>query len=203
MKAPRATGVLLMVSLASCALLTRKPPPAIQYYVLAVPGTPPTPLTAPLEMGSFTADQPYATERIAYRTSPYRIDYYVYNRWAADPRSMVAAAARDYLGKAPAADDGPPLELSAHIRRIEEIDEPNGTRQGAIAVDVKVVQDGRIVLAHDYGETEPAKSANVESVVEAQSRALGRILDQVAAALATPAAGKRQPSSSGTRYRSP
>jgi ABC-type uncharacterized transport system auxiliary subunit len=183
MSATRVAGLVVAVGLAGCALLSRKAPPAIQYYEVAVQGTPASPLKAPLELAPFTSDQPYATERIAYRTSPYRIDYYVYNRWASDPRGMVAAATRDYLGRGAPRDGGSPLVLTAHIRRIEEVDDPSGARQGVLGLDVKIVQDGRVVLASSYDESEPAQAANVEAVVEALSRALGRILDRVGADL--------------------
>jgi len=188
----RAAALVLGAVLAGCAL-TGKPPPAIQYYVLSVPGTPQTPLPGPVEVHRFTADQPFATERIAYRSSPYRIDYYVYNRWAADPRSMVASAVRDYLDRQPRSTDAAPFVVSGHVRRLEEVDEGKG-RRGTVAVDLKIERDGQVLLEHDYSETEPSESETIEGVVAALSRALGRILDQAAGdvAAATPRSGERQ-----------
>jgi len=176
-------GILLAVVLTcagACALTRRTP--HIRYYVLTVPGTPPA-LAAPVRVGTFTADQAYATPRLAYRTSPYSIDYYIYHRWAADPRQLVASATRDYLERGAGRDGGPPFVIEGNVRRLEEVDEANG-RQGAIALDVRVERDGQVVLDRSYVEVEPADGKNPEAVTAALSRALGRILNQVAGDLA-------------------
>jgi hypothetical protein len=174
--------------LAGCALARRTP--EMQYYTLAVPGAPAVRLAAPIRVGEFTADEPYRTTRLAYRTSPYRLDYYVYHRWAGDPRSVLATAARDYLEQAEAG-DGAPLEMRGHIRRLEEVDGPSG-RQGALALEVTVESGGHRLLEHAYAETEPADAARPEATVAALSRALGRILERVVSDLGA-AAGPGSP----------
>jgi ABC-type uncharacterized transport system auxiliary subunit len=182
-------ALALAVVLGGCAL--GRATPAMRYYTLAVPGVPPAPLPAPVVVGTFTADDAYGTGRLAYRTSPYRLDYYVYHRWAADPRRMVAAAARDYLERATAR-DGAPLELTGHVRRLEEVDAPEGC-EGALAVDVRLAAAGRVVLARPYAETERADACRPEAVVAALSRALGRILDRMLADAGAAAPGARLP----------
>jgi ABC-type uncharacterized transport system auxiliary subunit len=172
--------VLAAVALAGCSLARRTP--EMRYYTLAVPGVPPA-LPGPLRVGRFTADAPYATPRLAYRTSPYRIEYYVFHRWAADPGWIVASAAREYLEPAaPAADRGS-WELTGTVRRLEEVDAPAGS-EAALALDLRLERDGRLVLARSYAETEPAEGRRPELVVAALSRALGRILDRALADVA-------------------
>jgi ABC-type uncharacterized transport system auxiliary subunit len=179
--AARAVVVLLVTGvLAGCSLARRTP--EMRYYTLAVPGMPPAPPPAPLHVGAFTADAPYAGARLAYRTSPYRMEYYVYHRWAADPPAIVAGAARDYLERVPPAAEAAPLRLTGRIRRLEEVDRAGG-RDGALALDVEVRRGTEVVLTRGYADTEPAENENPEASVAALSRALGRILDRVVADL--------------------
>lgn len=180
-RAGAALLALAALTAGACGFVRRTP--EIRYYVLEVPGSPPVRLDAPVRLGAFSADPPYASARIAYRTSPYRLDYYTYHRWAADPRQMVAAAARDYLERAASRDGGPPYVIEGNVRRLEEVDEAHG-RVGAIALEVRVRQDERVVLEGAYAETEPAQSRSREDVAAALSRGLGRILDQIAGELA-------------------
>jgi uncharacterized lipoprotein YmbA len=176
--ATAAAGVVL----AACSFSS--PTPEMRYYVLAVPpGTAPA-LRVPVRVEGFSIDDPYATRQLAYRTSPYRLAYYNYHRWAGSPQSVVAGAAREYLGRATPAGDGPAFELSGHIRRLEEVDGADGW-QGTIAMDVTVRRQGTVVLDRAVAETEPAAERNPEAVVAALSRALGRVLDRLAADLAT------------------
>ena len=190
MKATRAmvTALLLATTALGCSLFRTQP--SVRYYTLTLSGAPAMQLEAPVTVGGFTADEPYATARMASRSSPYRLDYYTYHRWAADPRSMVRTAIRDYFEHG-SAGSGTRFEIEGNVRRLEEIDDPAGW-QGALALDIKVARGGTIVLEHAYSETEPAQARNAEAVAAALSRALQRVLDQVAAELAhgAPGAGR-------------
>lgn len=166
-----------LVVLAACSLARRTP--ELRYYTLSVPGAPAVDGVR-FRVGSVTMDAPYATARMAYRSSPYRLDYYVYHRWAADPRQVIAAALRDYLERGGSDGAGPPLELSAHVRRLEELDEPSGW-SAALAADVVVRQGQQVLLERTYEDTEPAESRNPEAVAAALSRALGRVVDRAVA----------------------
>jgi uncharacterized lipoprotein YmbA len=174
----RHAALVLALVLASACTLTRRTP-ELRYYTLSVPGAPAVDGLR-FRVDAVTMDAPYATARMAYRTSPYRLDYYVYHRWAADPRQVVAAALRDYLEHGGADGDRPPLELSAHVRRFEEVDAPSGW-SAALAADVVVRDGARVVLERTYEDTEPAESRNPEAVAAALSRALGRIVDRAVA----------------------
>ena len=174
----RALLVLACAALSACSVLGSRPTPETRYYTLTVPGEPAVRLARAVKIGTFTIDQPYASERFAYRTSPYALEYYTYHRWAGNPRTIVAAAARDYVERAAAPGAHPSLEMQGHIRRLEEVDEP-AAWSGAVAMDVVVTRDGTVVLERSYAEAEPAEKRNPEAVAAALSRALGRILDQV------------------------
>jgi ABC-type uncharacterized transport system auxiliary subunit len=177
--------VLCALATSGCSL-TRSVPP-IHYYTLAVPGPPPARLPGPVEIGRFTADPPYATARLAYRVSPYRLDYYVYHRWAADPPRLLAITVRDYFADAGA--PGEPLIVSAHLRRLEEVDAAEAWR-GELAVDVTVDRGGRTLLARSFTASEPAEHHTPEAVVAALSRALARVLAELTRTLAA-SAGER------------
>lgn len=187
----RAALVVLSVVLGACAFARR--PPAMRYYTLAVPGAPQGNLPAPIVVGAFTADDAYGTARLAYRTSPYRLDYYVYHRWAADPRRVLETAVRDYLERARSGTDGAPLDLTGHVRRLEELDTGKGCT-AVLELEVRIERAGRVLLARPYADSEPAEACRPEAVVAALSRALGRILDRGIADL-DPAAppGRRAP----------
>jgi hypothetical protein len=167
---------VLAAALAGCAIV--RPTPEMHYYTLSVPGAPAAGLPAPIVVGTVTAEEPYATRRLAHRTSPWALDYWVYHRWAADPRRLVAAAARDYLAQAPTTRDAPPIVLTGRLRRLEAFETAAG-RQGALALELRAVQDGRELLVRSYAETEPADPPDPEAVAAALSRGLGRILDRV------------------------
>jgi len=176
----RGTFALLIAAAAlnACSLASRTP--EMRYYTLAVTGTPSAPLSAPLRLGTFTVDEPYGSARLAYRTSPYRLEYYTYHRWAAEPRLMVAIAIRDYVERAAVTGTGAPLELTGHLRRMEEVDGAIGW-SGDLAIDLRITRAGAAVLERSYAETEPAESRDPEAVVAALSRALRRILERALA----------------------
>jgi ABC-type uncharacterized transport system auxiliary subunit len=180
----------MALGLGACSLAGRTP--EMRYYVLALP-EPATPqLSAPIRVDGLTVEEPYTGRQIAYRTSPYRLDYYSYHRWAGRPQSVVGSAVRDYLERATRGDDGPPIEITAHIRRLEEVDAPDGWFAD-LALDVTARRDGEVVLEHAYAEREPAAVRNPEAVVAAMSRALARILEQLVSALAQAAPPSTSP----------
>ena len=174
----RIVGLMGSVALLlnACSFASRGLPDN-RYYTLTVPGKPTGRLAGRVKLGAFSIDEAYKTARMAYRSSPYRLDYYSYHRWAADPRSLLAAASRDYLEQAES--EGPPIEVRAHIRKIEELDDSGGW-QGVLAVDLELRGQG-IVVEKSYAESEPARERSPEAVAEAISRALGKILDQAVA----------------------
>jgi hypothetical protein len=96
----------------------------------------------------------------------------------------------------------PPFEVTGHIRRLEEIDDPQQW-SAAIGLDLTVSRAGAVLLQKSYAETEPAEKRNPEAVAAALSRALGRILDQMLRELSTATASPRTASSPPTRAAEP
>jgi len=171
-----AVAGLLGAGLLACASPARTP--TMAYYTLTIPGSPGQALPGPVQVGAFSAEAPYASARLAYRTSAVRMAYYTFHRWAGSPPGVVAAAVRDYLGRAPAVGEGPPLVITGHIRRIEELDE-SGERRGILGIDFSVNRGASAWLERCYDESELASDATPEAVVMALSRALGRAVDRL------------------------
>jgi ABC-type uncharacterized transport system auxiliary subunit len=185
-----AFAACLLVGAAACTL--SRPVPAVHYYTLRISTDPPLRLPAPVEVGPFTADAPYASARIAYRTSPYRLEYYLYHRWAADVPRLVATAVRDHLQHAPPGAGAAPFIVTGHVRRLEEEDTPEGWR-GTLVVELTVRREGRVVFERVFHESEPAERRNPEAIAAALSRALGRVLDHLVRALANEGTGPERP----------
>jgi uncharacterized lipoprotein YmbA len=165
--------------------------PDTHYYTLALPGTPRTKLSGRVAIVSLTADAPYATAPIVYRSSEYQLDYYTYHRWAADPREVVANAMRDYLERA-GTGDGVPYEIEGHLRRLEEIDSPAGW-QGAVTLDLRVKRAGVTLIDQLYVGAAAAGEKTPAAVVAAISRALNQILDAMLEELAAARGSSRRP----------
>jgi hypothetical protein len=195
-RCPSSSGALLRCVVLSCvvlagasACLSPRPVPPRAYYNLALQGEPAAVLPGPTRLEPLAVDPAYASARLARRTSAYRLEYYSFHRWAADPGQAVTAAARDYLARGPAPGDGEPLQISGTVRRLEERVSPAG-QSGVIAIDLLVRRAGRVVLEGLYQESEPsaasesAKADSPEATVAALSRALARLLDRLAADLA-------------------
>lgn len=148
--------------------------PTLRHWVLAAPRPAGPALPAPVRIGTVTADQAYASSRLAVRTSPYGIEYRVYDRWAAPPRMLVANALRDALAQD--AGSGAPVEVDAEVRRLEGVSvEPQGAR-GDLVLALRATQGGAVLLERTYEESEPAASDDAEAVAAALSRALGRVV---------------------------
>ena len=72
-------------------------PPALHYYVLVPEARAPAserPAPATLSVEALAVDAAYDTERIVYRVSNYRLDYYNYHLWSAHPGLHVADCLR-------------------------------------------------------------------------------------------------------------
>jgi ABC-type uncharacterized transport system auxiliary subunit len=174
---------LLLLLLAGCATA-----PELRYYRVAVP--PPAPAAAPLPVtlgvSRLLASEPCRQERILYRDSPYRIQYYAADRWEAPPAEMVQEALFTQLrasgrfqrvvawraGEAEA-------HLEARLLRFEEVDEPQGW-SGEVELEYEVLAgSGRSLLRGVSRQRVPAETRSVEAVVAALSRALGASLAEV------------------------
>ncbi len=132
-------------------------------------------------------DQAYDDERIVYRITPYRLDYYNYHRWSAAPGMIVA----DYLERAfersgrfrsVVRDAGTvaPVALGGRVVAIEEVDQSRTKWLGRVVLELTLTDtsSGEILWAQQYEETEPLPTQNPEGLARALSAALGRIADR-------------------------
>jgi len=171
--------------------------PETRYYQLAAP--PPAKAAAAqgtdlvLALEPLVVDDAYQDERIVYRTSPYRLDYYNYHRWSAPPGALIA----DYLeqaleqsGKFRAvvreAEGDVPAVLGGRVIAIEEVDESPSRWLGRITVELtlKDAQTGAVLWTDQLAETEPLPAQNPEGLARALSAALGRIAKRAIPAIA-------------------
>jgi len=183
MRTVRTLAVICTAGLIAAACASVRSSPEIHYYVLAVTNGNAHSLPAPVRVDDFSIDGPYATRQLAYRTSPYRLAYYNYHRWAGSPEGVVAAAVREFLEQGTTEVEGVPFDISARVRRLEEVDDDDGW-SGALAIEFTVHRAGTLVLERAYSETEPAAERNPEQVVAALSRALNTILHTLVGELA-------------------
>lgn len=164
--------------LTACASTT----PEVRYFRVAVP--PPAPsATAPLPLTlgitRLAAPEPYREERIIYRTSPYRVQYYAGDRWESPPADMVyQLLLEQFAGSGlfrrviPWRRGEADYRFEARLRRFEELDE-GASWFGLVELEYEVADgDGRSLLRAVSSQRVQAPARTVEGVVEALSRGL-------------------------------
>jgi ABC-type uncharacterized transport system auxiliary subunit len=170
------------------------PPPATHYYQLAPPsdtggrsGGDATLVVEPL-----TTDSGYDDERIVYRPSPYRLEYYDYHRWSAPPGEMVAsylerALERSGKFRAVVRSSTPDATavLSGRVAAIEEVDVSRQRWVGRIVVELTLADatNGEALWTAQFEETEPLRAQSPDGLARALSVALGRIVRRATPAL--------------------
>jgi ABC-type uncharacterized transport system auxiliary subunit len=148
----------------------------------------------------------YDDERIVYRVTPYRLDYYNYHRWSAPPGMIVAdflERSFDHSGRFRSITretQSAPVMLGGRVLAIEEIDESKTKWLGRIAVELTLTSTatGEVVWARRYDETEPLAQQSPEGLAEALTVAMNRIAAQAlveVADLAVQVAREAEPSS--------
>jgi ABC-type uncharacterized transport system auxiliary subunit len=176
----------VLVVVAACAGKV----PDTRYYQLATPPaqTPRGDLVIALE--PFDTDSGYDDERIVYRATPYRLDYYHYHRWSASPGVLVGKYLEQALERSgrfrAVVRDGAPLVLRGRVVAIEEIDQSKSRWLGRIAIELSLVdsRNGTTLWTQDFEETEPLKIQSPEGLAQAISIALGRIAAAAAPTIA-------------------
>jgi ABC-type uncharacterized transport system auxiliary subunit len=186
-------GVLVLL-LAGCSGKL----PETRFYQLAEPaGKPWGGNGAALVVEVLTTDSAYDDERIVYRVTPYRLDYYNYHRWSAAPGLLVA----NYLERAfeksghfaavthernPAA----PVTLGGRVIAIEEVDQTKTKWLGRIVLELTLTDSASdtILWAEQFEETEPLPVQSPEGLARALSVALERIANRAVPAVSLLAA---------------
>lgn len=137
----------------------------------------------------FSAAAAYGGDRIAYKTSAYRLDYYHYHRWSAAPSLLVRAFLRDAYIRAglPVCGSSPAVAatvtLGGRLIALREIDVTPSEWVGEIVIDlwVSAPSSGRTIWFQSFVERERLSQRSPEGLARAISAALARIADRSAA----------------------
>ena len=177
-------AILFEVLLGACA----GKHPETRYYQLAAT---PTPVTTTgdvtLVLETLSTDPGYDDERIVYRPTPYRLDFYQYHRWSAAPGAMVG----NYLEQAfensgrfrsvvrELSSDAPAV-LGGRVVAIEEIDTSKTSWRGRIVIELTLTdtKTGAILWTEQFDESEPLKMQTPEGLAKALSVAMARIAER-------------------------
>ena len=181
--------LIVVLCLAACG---SSPPPATRYYQLALPAG--TQAQAAEQLGALvieplTAEGAYDDERMVYRSSPYRLDYYDYHRWGAAPGPLVTTYLQQVLRKSGRfksvvtddSSDEHALTLSGRILAIEEVDTSKKKWNGHIALELSARDaSGKVVWTQHFDETAPMPVQSPEGLAAAVTAAMQRIAGQIA-----------------------
>ncbi len=150
-----------------------------------------------LAIEPLTADEPYDDERMVYRESPYRVDYYHYHRWSASPGAMVSnhlERALESSGRFAAVLREDPKNaayvLGGRLIALEEVDVSKRRWLGRVSLELHLrdAATGDVVWSKKLEETEPVARQTPEGVARALSRAMDRIARRLAPELGAVAA---------------
>jgi ABC-type uncharacterized transport system auxiliary subunit len=173
--------VLLALVLTACAGKV----PETRFYQLAAPKAAPSGNSGvSLVIESLDTESAYDDERIVYRLTPYRLDYYNYHRWSAPPGQLVGnfleqsfeasgrfrAVTRETNGSAP-------VTLSGRVIAIEEVDKSKTEWVGHVVIELTLTDNatGDVIWSKQYEENEPLPEQKPEGLAMALSKALERI----------------------------
>lgn len=182
----RATA-LLLCTVAACAGRS----PVTRYYDLAavrgVGGG-----NAEIVLEPLTTDDAYDDERIVYRSSRFRLDYYDYHRWSASPGVMIGNFLELGLEQSGLfrsvtreATSDVALVLNGRVGVIEEVDVSRYAWEGHIVLELWLtdLRTGAAVWRERFEESEPLPRQSPEGLAEALSTALARIVSRAAPAI--------------------
>lgn len=159
-------------------------PPQTRYYQLAEPKAAPAQRSGvALVIEPLTTDPAYDDERIVYRLTPYRLDYYAYHRWTSSPGTLISnylERAFEHSGKFSAVTREPnpaaPVTLGGRVVAIEEVDQSKTKWIGRIVVELTLSDSaGKVLWSEQFEETEPLATQTPEGLARALSVALERI----------------------------
>jgi len=174
--------IAIFAFLLSCAST-----PDLNYYTLDMRASRSGDGTVNLEVGRFTVSEKLDRHQIVIQQSPTRLGYYAKDRWAASIGEMVEQKlATEFSGVDP---EQRSLIVEGRIVAFEQVDAATGP-VARVGVEI-VMRDGGAMryepplLEKTYKVERTAESNSVDAVVQALSRAV----EEIAAEIATDAAG--------------
>jgi ABC-type uncharacterized transport system auxiliary subunit len=183
----RALAILVVVVASTLASSCRSPD--IRYYQLdfdenLLGGTPENGQIV-LSVETLVGDAAFEDQRIVYRESPHRLDYYYYHRWTAPPGVMVSDFLREAYEKSgyfrtvvsgfsPEA----PVFLNGRVVAFEEVDVGKKEWLARVKLDLHLrsAETGDIVWSRTITEEEPVEEQDPEGLAAALSRAVTRVV---------------------------
>jgi ABC-type uncharacterized transport system auxiliary subunit len=176
--------VAALLVLAACAGKV----PETRYYQLAVETkAAPHPAGPAIAVEPLAADAAYDDDRIVYRLTPYRLDYYNYHRWSSPPGTMLANYLQDAFTRSGRfravmheASDTVPVMLGGRVIAIEEVDKSKTEWVGRVAIELTLTDTAtnKVLWSHEFDETEPLRTQSPEGLAQALSVAMQRISDK-------------------------
>lgn len=167
--------------------------PDTRYYQLAAPESRSASGVLVLVLEPLVTEAAYDDERIVYRTTPYRLDYYQYHRWSAAPGVLVGnylEQALERTGKfrevVRELVEGAPVVLGGRVVAIEEVDKSKTRWLGRIVIELALrdAKTSAILWSSQFEETEPLAAQTPEGLARALSVAMARIVHRAAPEIA-------------------
>jgi ABC-type uncharacterized transport system auxiliary subunit len=192
---PRAQAAARLAAL-SLALATSLAPaacggklPDTRYYQLVPPESRPgRGGDELLVLEPLTTDAAYDDERIVYRTTPFRLDYYQYQRWSSAPGLMIGnylertlEASGKFRGVVHDLTPDAPVVLAGRVIAIEEVDRSKTEWLGRLVLELMLTdaKTGEALWTQQFDETEPLRVQTPEGLAAALSTAMARVVAQV------------------------
>lgn len=180
----KTVAILVFAGMAACGGKL----PETRYYQLAAPTAKHAGGDNVIVLESPTTDAAYDDDRIVYRTTPFRLDYYQYHRWSSPPGTMIGnylEQALETSGKfrAVVRDQTPDASvvLTGRVVAIEEVDRSKTQWDGRIVLELILTdsRSGEALWTDQLEETEPLKTQTPEGLAAALSTAMSRIAARV------------------------
>lgn len=177
-------SLVVLFALAACAGKV----PETKFYSFAEPsGRVTNGNGASVAIEPLATDSAYDDERIVYRVTPYRLDYYNYHRWSAAPGMLIAnylERALEKSGKfgAVTRETNPDalVTLGGRVVAIEEVDRSKTQWVGRLVLELTLTdnESGELLWAEQFEEIEPLPMQSPEGLARAISAALERIANR-------------------------
>ncbi len=164
--------------------------PQTHYYVLHLNTHSPNPVSSAITIGiaPFTIEPIFSNYKIAYRESPYEVQFYNYHQWASEPSKLVENGLFDYLThsnqfnkvvRLPSIQTID-LVIDGHIHKIEEWDETDRW-YGFMEIEFQVSKYNKkqIIWKGTISRRIPAESKKPLEVVKALSIAAQEIAEEL------------------------
>jgi ABC-type uncharacterized transport system auxiliary subunit len=168
------------------------------YYTLNLPA-PPDPL-APESVRTSIAVREFQCPGylrqgpIVYRSTPEKLGFYEYHRWAEDPRTLVTSAVIDHLrasGRYSIVSmyNGRPdndYTFSGKLEKLEEVDNEAGVKvEVAISAQITSVKTGTTIWSNAVSETGSVSQRNVPGVVSQMNRTMELAINKLLSTVPT------------------